>query len=73
MHHGFGSMLLKAALSALNADGYDQVYLWAIAENTNGLRFYQQHGFRATGERIAYTIGSSALTDIRMILSAQRD
>ena len=69
MHQGVGSSLLEAALSSLRIDGYDRVYLWAIAEYTSGLHFYQQHGFRATGERIAYKLGISDVNDVRLILS----
>lgn len=70
MSQGTGSALLEAAWNALRADGYDSVYLWAIAEYTHGLRFYQRHGFRATGERIAYKLGSSDVTDVRLMKEA---
>ena len=69
MHQGVGSSLLEAALSSLRTDGYDRVYLWAISEYTSGLRFYQQHGFRATGERVAYKLGISDVNDVRLILT----
>ena len=67
MGHGVGSALLHAAMDALHADGYKQVYLWAIAEYAHGLRFYQRRGFRATGEHLPYKIGSASVTDVRLI------
>lgn len=67
MNRGAGSRLLEAALDALHAEGFERVYLWAIAEYTHGLRFYQRHGFHATGKRIAYKLGASAVTDVRLI------
>lgn len=71
MGQGYGHTLLSAALDALHADGYDRIYLWAIAEYTHGLRFYQRHGFRITGESVAYTLGSSAVNDVRLVLEEQ--
>ncbi|MBE5810259.1 MAG: GNAT family N-acetyltransferase [Clostridiales bacterium] len=70
MRHGVGTSLLETALAALQAEGFDRVYLWAIAEYTRGLRFYQHHGFRATGERVSYKLGSGDVTDVRLIKGA---
>lgn len=71
MNSGIGSALLEGALAALRAEGFDRVYLWAIAEYTHGLRFYQRRGFRATGERVAYKLGSSDVTDVRLVREGQ--
>ncbi len=64
---GIGSALLGAALSALREDGYPRVYLWAIRGNARAERFYQRHGFVLTDEQVRYKIGSSEVTDVRMI------
>jgi ribosomal protein S18 acetylase RimI-like enzyme len=68
MGSGIGSSLLRTALDALQADGYDQVYLWCIDGNQQADRFYQHHGFIPTADRVDYRIGSSTVTDIRYIL-----
>lgn len=67
MGSGVGSALLDAAMHALVSDGYDRIYLWAIAEYSQGLRFYQHRGFRATGDRVSYKLGSSNMTDVRLV------
>lgn len=67
MGNGVGSALLNAALAALHTDGYDRIYLWAIAEYTHGLRFYQHQGFHAVGEHTVYTLGSGNVTDVRLV------
>ncbi len=64
---GVGSSLLQSAIDALQADGYDQVYLWCIAGNNRAEAFYQRHGFRPTDDRVKYRIGSGNVTDIRFV------
>lgn len=41
-----GSRLLEYAVREHNAD-----HLWALEKNTRAIRFYERHGFIATGER----------------------
>lgn len=41
-----GSKLLEYAIKEHNAD-----YLWALEKNTGAIRFYERHGFKATGEK----------------------
>ena len=67
MHRGVGSALLHAALDALKADGYPQVYLWCIHGNHQADRFYRRHGFIPTADRVDYRIGSGRVTDLRYI------
>jgi len=65
---GIGHALLTAALEALQADGYDRVYLWAISGNEHAERFYQRHGFARSGDLVHYKIGNGSVTDVRLIL-----
>ena len=44
--HGIGTELLDYAVEHLGAK-----MLWALEKNEGAIRFYQQHGFRLTGER----------------------
>ena len=41
-----GSRLLEYAIREHNAD-----HLWALERNTRAIRFYERHGFTATGEK----------------------
>ena len=41
-----GSELLEYAMSEHNAD-----HLWALEKNVKAIRFYERHGFVATGEK----------------------
>lgn len=41
-----GSQLLEYAVKEHNAD-----HLWALEKNTKAIRFYERHGFTATGEK----------------------
>ena len=43
---GIGARLLEYAVEHLGAKT-----LWALEKNTGAIRFYQQHGFRPTGEK----------------------
>lgn len=61
---GVGSLLLKAALDSLAADGYQQVYLWAIDGNASADQFYRRHSFRRTEKLVHYKIGSQEVTDV---------
>ena len=44
--HGIGAGLLEYAVEHMGAKT-----LWALAKNTDAIRFYQRHGFRLTGEK----------------------
>jgi len=41
-----GSQLLEYAVKEHNAD-----HLWALEKNVKAIRFYERHGFAATGEK----------------------
>ena len=67
MAQGVGSSLLNKAMKALQAEGYDRVYLWCIAGNERADAFYRRHGFIPSGDRVDYRIGSGNVTDIRFV------
>ncbi len=46
---GAGSALLHAALDELVESGYRHVTLWVLEGNHRAIRFYERHGFVATG------------------------
>ena len=45
MGKGFGTRLFRAALSALERQGYRDVFLWVLEENRVARRFYERMGF----------------------------
>ena len=47
---GTGRSLMGAALTALEADGYQRVVLWVLAANNRARRFYERAGFTTDGE-----------------------
>lgn len=67
---GVGSLLLESALANLVADGYRQVYLWAIDGNASADHFYRKHGFLRTETLVRYKIGSQDVTDVCYIREA---
>lgn len=67
MGQGIGSALLAAALDALHAEGYHRVYLWAIEGFAPTLSFYRNRDFLVTEDRVEYKIGSSSVTDVRLV------
>ena len=42
----FGELQLEYAINEHNAD-----HLWALQKNEKAIRFYERHGFKATGEK----------------------
>jgi len=65
---GLGGRLLKEALRLLKADGYANVYLWAIDGSDAAKHFYVRHGFRRTEEAVDYRIAGRPVRDVRYVL-----
>lgn len=64
---GIGSRLMKEATLLMEDEGYHKCYLWTLDGNRIAEQFYMKHGFRPSGERIPYRIGSSDVIDLRFI------
>lgn len=47
--HGFGDLLVSAALDAAGQEGYARVHLEVAQENLPAQRLYERHGFTPTG------------------------
>jgi ribosomal protein S18 acetylase RimI-like enzyme len=52
---GTGRRLLSMARGRLKADGYPDMRLWVLAENTNARRFYERMGLAADGTTQTWT------------------
>jgi len=64
---GYGKMLLDTALRNLKIDGYQDCYLWVLAENCNAQQFYKKNGFIDNGDKCECEIMGKQLTDLRYI------
>jgi GNAT superfamily N-acetyltransferase len=61
---GTGRALLEGTLRLAAAAGYAEISTWALEGNARGRRFYEQAGFRATGES-AVIARLGGVTEIR--------
>lgn len=68
---GLGTRLIHAAIDALHAAGYANVYLWVLEENTSARRFYEKNGFHFCGDILTAEIGGKPLRECRYILPAE--
>lgn len=64
---GYGSRLLREALSRLSQMGYKQVYLWVLQGNRRAIDFYEREGFSFSGDRLETYIGGQRVTELRYI------
>ena len=67
MKKGFGSKLLAAVLDRLKEQGYDDVFLWVLEENTQARRFYEKNGFSCTDDYREDVISGKALREVRYV------
>lgn len=54
---GLGHFFYRAIEDAIKARGYTRCVLDVLAENKRAVRFYEGHGFTATGEVIYAKLG----------------
>jgi len=64
---GYGKKLMKAALSELKRQGYENVFLWVLEDNTRARDFYEQYGFRLTNDSFEDNIGGKDLREVRYV------
>lgn len=64
---GYGKILMKAVLSELKKQGYENIFLWVLEENKRARNFYEQYGFLATDDFLNDNIGGKNLREIRYI------
>jgi hypothetical protein len=61
---GAGGVLLRAARSRLQADGFGQQVLWVMEANARGRAFYERQGMHPTGRQSVLRLGGAALTEL---------
>ena len=64
MHRGYGKELLKAAIDELRSQGFKEIFLWVLEENTNARRFYESQGFRQADGKVEVELAGKRLIDI---------
>ena len=63
MGRGIGSKLLDPALDALAIEGYENVYLWVLADNAPARAFYEERGFQLLERENAVEIAGERLLE----------
>jgi len=48
-HCGYGSLMMEAVLQDVRKAGYSEIMLWVFTTNIRAIRFYEKHGFTASG------------------------
>ena len=69
---GYGTHLLRAAISELKKLGYHEIFLWVLEENYPAIKFYEKNGFVKTDKFLDDTIGGKSLREIQYILNSDR-
>ena len=64
---GYGGKLLEAAAAELKKQGFDEIYLWVLEENSNARRFYEHMGFKCAREYMETNIGGKDLKEVRYV------
>ena len=67
MGKGYGKVLLTSAVLELKKQGYEDVFLWVLAENRRARHFYEEFGFLITDDTLTDNIGGKDLQEIRYI------
>ena len=65
---GAGSALMERCVSELKEQGWSSILLWVLEDNVRARRFYEKHGFTATGEVMENNIGGRELREVMYIL-----
>lgn len=50
-HKGYGSRMMRRVLEDVKAAGYSKIMLWVFDNNVRAIKFYEKHGFVASGKK----------------------
>lgn len=62
---GFAESLLATILEELTNEGFSNIYLWVLSDNTRARRFYEKQGFLSTDETSIINIAGKDLLEIK--------
>ena len=64
---GYGRILFERAIGRLRLDGFNNIYLWVLADNLRAREFYERNGFVNSGETKNFEIGGKTLPEIKYL------
>jgi len=64
---GYGRKLMGVVISELKEQGFSEVFLWVLEENTRARRFYEMFGFTCTDDYREDIIGGKQLREVRYV------
>lgn len=70
MGRGYGRALLTAAVDTLREQGFADVFLWVLEENSRARGFYEKMGFNPSGRYLDDNIGGKPLREIQYCLTS---
>lgn len=71
MGKGYGRRLLEAAVAELEKFGYQDIFLWVLAQNQRARKFYEKCGFTPTEHVMDHEIGGKMLQEVQYYRSNQ--
>ena len=69
INKGYGKRLLEAVLDEMRKEGYREVFLWVLEENTAARKFYEDFRFLCSGDYTETAIGKKKLREVRYVYS----
>ena len=67
MGKGYGSKVLEVVMNELENQGFTEVFLWVLEENTTARQFYEKHGFKCSDDYLDDNIGGKDLREVRYV------
>ncbi|PKM73295.1 MAG: N-acetyltransferase [Firmicutes bacterium HGW-Firmicutes-16] len=67
---GIGSKLFSEVVDVLAEEGYSDIYLWVLEDNSAARAFYEKNGFMCSGDINPDNIGGRAVNELRYIRTA---
>jgi len=62
---GYGTALLRQAVSELRSRGYERIYVWTLEKNHIARAFYEREGFAHKGNTVEIEIGGEKFVELR--------
>lgn len=62
---GYDRQLLQETIICLKEEGYHDLYLWVLEENTHARKFYEDAGFMQSDDVIEDVIGGKVVHEVR--------
>ena len=67
MRKGYGTKLLGAVMNELKKQGFNDVFLWVLEENSIARQFYENYGFNCSNDYLDDNIGGKDLREVRYV------